>query len=299
MAQRRITRRAIVVALAGTGLALAIAGCASPGEQTATWHAGAAQTAGGQGGGTAAGHTMGTGNPGTGKPPAPGPGPTRTSPAPATPASGSPSSPTTPASGPGAGPAGSITSTGTDAVALTFDDGPGPYTGQMLDLLAKYHVKATFCVIGRQVQAYAEEIRRMVADGHTLCNHTWDHDEELRTRSDDVIDSELQRTNDAIHAVAPDAKIKYFRNPGGNFAPNTVAAAARLGMISLMWNVDPRDWAHPGVQTIIDNVVAHTQPGSVVLSHDGGGDRSDTLAAYRSLLPDLTSRVNLIAMPVS
>src|SRR5205823_6077927 len=100
-------------------------------------------------------------------------------------------------------------------------EGPAPYTGQVLDLLAQYHVKATFCVIGRQVAANADLIKRIVAEGHTLCDHTWDHDLNLRKRSDDQIRAELQKTLDAIHAVVPGVPVKYFREPGGNWGANT------------------------------------------------------------------------------
>jgi len=220
------------------------------------------------------------------------------------PTSKPPSTPSKPPSPPGGtasghGPFGSQSTTGSSAVALTFDDGPGPYTSQILDLLDRYNIKATFCVIGRQVHSYPNEIKRIVAEGHTLCNHTWDHDEQLRTRSDSQIQAELQQTNDAIHAIVPDAKIQYFRNPAGNFGPNTVAIAQAMGMKSLFWSVDPSDWAKPGTQAIINNVISHTRAGSIVLSHDGGGDRSQTVAAYRYLLPNLKSRFNLIALPVT
>jgi peptidoglycan/xylan/chitin deacetylase (PgdA/CDA1 family) len=236
--------------------------------------------------------------------------PTPPAPTPATPANPTPTTPTSkpPTSKPpkpptgtatGRGPFGSLASTGSGAVALTFDDGPGPYTDDILNLLKQYNVKATFCVIGRQVHSYPSQIRRIVAEGHTLCNHTWDHDLELRTRTPDQIRAELQMTNDAIHAIVPGAKIQYFRNPGGNFSAGTVSIAQSLGMKSLFWSVDPRDWAKPGTQVIIDNVLSRTRPGSIVLSHDGGGDRSQTVAAYRVLLPNLKSRLTLIAMPVS
>jgi peptidoglycan-N-acetylglucosamine deacetylase len=197
----------------------------------------------------------------------------------------------------GTGPSGSLRTTGSAAVALTFDDGPGGYTPAVLDLLAQYHIKATFCLIGRQVAAYAQIVRRIVAEGHTLCNHTWDHDLLLRTRAPDRIRAELQRTNDAIHAVVPDAQIKYFRNPGGEYSPETVAVAASLGMTSLYWNVDPSDWRKPGIGPIIGNVLGHTGPGAIVLMHDGGGDRSETLAALRVILPNLVRRYQLIPLP--
>lgn len=197
------------------------------------------------------------------------------------------------------GPAGSINTTGSDAVALTFDDGPGGNTGQVLDLLKQYGIHATFCIIGRVIADYSPDlIRRIVAEGHTLCNHTWTHDLNLRTRSEDQIRSELQRTNDAIHAIVPGAPIKYFRNPGGNFSPLTVSIAASMGMQSLDWNVDPADWSRPGTQSIINNVLTHTHAGSIVLMHDGGGDRSQTVQALRTILPNLQSRFTLVPMPV-
>lgn len=155
----------------------------------------------------------------------------------------------------GPGPYGTITTTGSAAVALTFDDGPSSYTASVLDLLERYRVHATFCLIGRKVAAYAALARRIVADGDTLCNHTFTHDLWLGIRSPDVIRSELHRTGDAIHAIVPGARIAYFRNPGGNFTPTTIAIAKTLGMASIYWSVDPRDWSRPGTKAIISIVV--------------------------------------------
>ena len=197
----------------------------------------------------------------------------------------------------GHGPAGSLTTTGSSAVALTFDDGPDGYSMAVLDLLAEYHIKATFCIIGRQVAAHPDVIRRIVADGHSLCNHTWDHDLMLQKRSAAQITAEMQRTNDAIHAVVPGAPIRYFRAPGGGFSPQIVQIAAGMGMKSLYWQVDPQDWRKPGPQAIINNVIGHTRPGSVVLMHDGGGDRSGTVTALRTILPNFAGRFTLIALP--
>jgi peptidoglycan/xylan/chitin deacetylase (PgdA/CDA1 family) len=197
----------------------------------------------------------------------------------------------------GMGPARSITTTGTSDVALTFDDGPDAYSMQVLDLLAEYHVKATFCIIGRQVAAHPDVIRRIVADGHTLCNHTWDHDLMLRNRTEAQIRTEMQSTNDAIHAVVPDAKISYFRAPGGGFSPQIVQLASDLGMKSLYWQVDPQDWTCPGAPAIVNRVIGHTHPGSIVLMHDGGGNRSQTVEALRTILPNFTSRFTLIPLP--
>jgi peptidoglycan-N-acetylglucosamine deacetylase len=178
---------------------------------------------------------------------------------------------------------------------LTFDDGPWEDTPAVLDLLAQYHVKATFCMVGKQVPTHAVLVRRIVAEGHTLCNHTWSHDEMLRNRPADRIRAELQQTNDAIHAVVPGAVIGYFRAPGGNFSPQVVSIAAGMGMTSIFWSVDPQDWRGPGVQSIITTVLTHTRPGSIVLLHDGAGPQ--TVVALRTILPDLIRRYTLIALP--
>ena len=196
----------------------------------------------------------------------------------------------------GDGPAATVRKTGSDAVALTFDDGPWDDTPAVLDLLAQHHVKATFCMVGRQVAARAEMVRRMVADGHTLCNHSWSHDERLRTRTPNQIKADMQRTNDAIRAVAPGAVIGYFRAPGGNWSPDIVIIAAGLGMTSISWTVDPRDWSGPGVPSIVNTVVTNTHNGGIVLLHDGAGPQ--TVAALRTILPNLAGRFTLIALPV-
>jgi peptidoglycan/xylan/chitin deacetylase (PgdA/CDA1 family) len=214
---------------------------------------------------------------------------------PAVPSPSASSSVPAPAATAGNGPAGSLRTTGSAAVALTFDDGPWDDTPAVLDLLAQYKVKATFCMVGRQVAAHAALVQRMVAEGHTLCNHTWSHDERLPTRPADRITSEMQRTNDAIHAVVPGAVIRYYRAPGGNFSPQVVAIAAGLGMASIYWSVDPQDWRGPGVQSIIHNVLTNTRPGSIVLLHDGAGPQ--TVTALRTILPDLAGRFTLIALP--
>ena len=195
-------------------------------------------------------------------------------------------------------PYGARTSTGTSAVALTFDDGPvWSYTEQLLALLREQGVKATFCVIGKMARTYPDRLREIARDGHTFCNHTDDHNTRLGTMSEAQIRANLQATNDAIHAAVPDAKIAYFRHPGGSWTPRAVKVAAELGMISLHWDVDPQDWTRPGAQAIYNNVTTHTRPGSIVLLHDGGGDRSGTMQAVRSMLPVLKSRFQLIALP--
>ena len=241
-----VPRRFALLALVALGLSAGGCAAAAAASTPATWHSPSA--AAGAGGGGASPTASASPSPSAthSKPPKPSPSDT-----PSNKPTGPKSDPPAPPSGvaTGHGPHGSMSVTGTSQTALTFDDGPGPYTSQILDLLEQNHVKATFCMIGRQVASYPNEVRRMVADGDTLCNHTWSHDEQLSTRTDAQIRAELQQTNDAIHAIVPTAKIEYFRNPAGNFADNTVAIAASMGMKSLYWSVDPSDWKNPGTQT--------------------------------------------------
>jgi peptidoglycan-N-acetylglucosamine deacetylase len=199
----------------------------------------------------------------------------------------------------GYGPVGSMATTGAASVALTFDDGPGPYTGQILGLLEKYHIKATFCMIGRQIYSYADEVKRMIRDGDTLCNHSWDHDEQMGEKSLEKIQWEMSKTNAAIHKIDPSAQIRYFRNPGGNFTKSTVAVCENMGMRPLFWSVDTRDWSVPGVNHIQAQLAVNTHHGSIVLMHDGGGDRTETLEALRVMLPRLANQYTLIPLPTT
>ena len=201
------------------------------------------------------------------------------------------------------GPAGSLMVTGSKAVALTFDDGPDPaQTPRILKLLAAQHVHATFCLVGQNVRRHPEMVRQIVAGGHTLCDHTWSHSLKIGKQTPAKIRADLQRTNDAIRKAAPGAKIKYFRAPGGNFTPALVKVAKQMGMTSIYWKVDPRDWDHPEGESdaahrakVIRVVERHTHPGSIILSHDYA--QPDTIAAYRTLIPWLRHRYRLIALP--
>ncbi|GHJ48665.1 hypothetical protein Cs7R123_60070 [Catellatospora sp. TT07R-123] len=198
------------------------------------------------------------------------------------------------------GPSGSRYTTGTPEVALTFDDGPDPtFTPLVLALLHEYRVKATFCLIGVNVVKYPQLVRDIVAQGHTLCNHSWSHDLKLGGRDRGDIVADLRRTNRAIRAAAPGARISYFRQPGGAWNDRLVAAARELGMTALHWQVDPRDWALPlkraaEIAALVDGAV---RDGSIVLLHDGGGDRGGTALALRTILPTLSARFHLAALP--
>jgi len=199
----------------------------------------------------------------------------------------------------GAGPGNSLRTTGTDAVALTFDDGPDPVqTPKILAVLAEHDVKATFCLVGEQVQKHPEIVQMIVAAGHTLCNHTWNHSLVIGKEKPEEIQADLRRTNDAIHAAVPGTPIPFFRAPGGNFTDRLVKVARGDGMTSLYWQVDPRDWDHPAeendakhVTKVVNSVKKFVQPGSIVLSHDF--NQPDTIKAYEQLLPWLTKHFEL------
>lgn len=196
------------------------------------------------------------------------------------------------------GPLGTRTTTGSSRVALTFDDGPDPqYTPQVLHALREFDVKATFCVVGENAQAHPDLVRAIVADGHALCNHSWNHDVALGSRSPERIRADLLRTSDAIRAAVPDAPILYYRQPGGAWTLPVVSTARALGMTPLHWNVDPSDWQAPGAGRIASTVVTQVTPGSVVLLHDAGGDRQGTVDALYRMLPELTNRFQLEALP--
>ncbi|MER7458923.1 polysaccharide deacetylase family protein [Micromonospora sp. NPDC126480] len=193
---------------------------------------------------------------------------------------------------------GARSTTGTSTVALTFDDGPDPrYTPQVLAILREFHVTATFCVVGEMASAHPDLIRAIVADGHTLCNHSWNHDVALGSRSRERIQADLLRTSEAIRAAVPDAPIAYYRQPGGAWTYAVVAVSRELGMTPLHWTVDPADWRAPGAGRIASTVLTGVEPGAVVLLHDAGGDRQGTVDALYRILPDLTSRFHVEALP--
>lgn len=187
--------------------------------------------------------------------------------------------------------------TGSTTVALTFDDGPDPrWTPQVLALLRKYHVKATFCLIGASAKKHPELVKKIVAAGNALCNHTTHHDEHLRDKSRAAILADMRQTSALITKASGGVKPKYFRAPGGNWSPGVVSAARTLGMAAIGWQVDPRDWTKPPADTIVARVRLGTKPGSIILMHDGGGDRSHSVAALRILLPRLTTKYRLVRL---
>jgi peptidoglycan/xylan/chitin deacetylase (PgdA/CDA1 family) len=174
---------------------------------------------------------------------------------------------------------------GDRVVALTFDDGPDPqWTPRVLNLLHRFGAVATFCVVGNQVARHEDIVRAVAAAGMRLCDHSRSHDEQLFTRPPAQITDEIVSTRDAVWAAA-DVHVGYFRAPGGYWSPELQRIAAENQMQPLGWSVDPWDWRQPGVAAIVATVKRQVRPGAVVLLHDGGGPRGQTVEALEQLLP--------------
>lgn len=169
---------------------------------------------------------------------------------------------------------------------LTFDDGPDPrYTPHILDTLAEHDVRATFFVCGEMADWNRDLLARMSDEGHVVGNHTWSHP--LLTRmTRGQIRSEMERTSDVIEAAYGE-RPQWFRAPYGAWNRAAFQLGAELGMEPLAWTVDTLDWEKPGTRSIVHRVEDGAAPGVVVLSHDAGGDRSQSVRALREYLPQL------------
>ncbi|KUM79200.1 polysaccharide deacetylase family protein [Streptomyces sp. ISL-22] len=181
-------------------------------------------------------------------------------------------------------------------MVLTFDDGPDPrYTPYILDILREYDVRAMFFVCGEMVADSKELVARMAEEGHVVGNHTWSHP--LLTRlSRARIHAEMERTCDIIEETYGE-RPAWFRAPYGAWNRTTFQFGAELGMEPLAWTVDTLDWTTPGTHRIVDRVENGAAPGVVVLSHDAGGDRSQSVRALRAYLPQLLDAGYYVTVP--
>jgi peptidoglycan-N-acetylglucosamine deacetylase len=175
---------------------------------------------------------------------------------------------------------------GPKTVALTIDDGPSPlYTPQLLRVLEQYRVTAAFSMVGRNVARYPGIAREVAGAGHLIVNHTWSH-ADLALLPVAAVRDEVSRAAAEIHAVTGQ-RPTLFRAPYGAWSPALLSYCAAQGLTPLDWSVDPRDWARPGVAAIVRDILRTTRTGSIILEHDGGGDRSQTVAALKMVLPRL------------
>jgi peptidoglycan/xylan/chitin deacetylase (PgdA/CDA1 family) len=168
------------------------------------------------------------------------------------------------------------------ALALTFDDGPSDYTDDFLAVLREKDVRATFFEVGQVMPGREEVMRQILAEGSEIGDHTMDH---VEYPGYDQIAGAAARIKAYTHFEPC-----LFRPPGGAVDPEVIATAGSLGMRTVNWDVDPRDWSLPGAEAIYANVAGHVRPGSIILMHDGGGPRGETLDALPRIIDTLRRR---------
>ncbi|WP_103530268.1 polysaccharide deacetylase family protein [Streptomyces sp. SM11] len=182
------------------------------------------------------------------------------------------------------------------AMVLSFDDGPDPlYTPDILATLREQRVRAMFFVCGEMADGNPDLLRQMADDGHVVGNHSWSHPL-IPKLSRPAIRDELGRTSEVVERVLGAAPL-WYRAPYGAWNRNSFEIGAELGMEPMAWTVDTLDWKTPGTGTIVRRVLGGAAPGVVVLSHDAGGDRSQSVAALRRYLPRLLDAGYRITVP--
>jgi peptidoglycan/xylan/chitin deacetylase (PgdA/CDA1 family) len=175
-------------------------------------------------------------------------------------------------------------------VALTFDDGPDPqWTPQVLDVLARHGAVATFCLLGDNAERHPELVTSIVGAGMRLCDHSRTHAIDPAAPADGLARTRLVELSGA--------DVAWFRAPRGEWTDPLQAAAGAEGMRPLGWSVDSRDWTRPGIEAIVTQVQRQIHPGAVVLMHDGGGRRDQTVEALDRLLGWLTARCYTTGFP--
>ena len=182
---------------------------------------------------------------------------------------------------------------GDKVVALTFDDGPWhEYTAQILDILRENDAKATFFTVGNRVAGLADVVKRAYDEGNQICTHTWDHAAgsgqgvNLGYMSAEEQLAEVLNGYNAIQEATGHEASHVIRVPGGNFSEETASILVGVVTAEIGWNVDTNDWQKPGANVVFDRIM-QVEPGNIVLMHDGGGDRSQTVEALRNALPKL------------
>ncbi|MER8002464.1 polysaccharide deacetylase family protein [Streptomyces sp. NPDC095613] len=185
-----------------------------------------------------------------------------------------------------------------NSVVLTFDDGPDPlYTPEILRTLREYDVRAMFFVCGEMADVHRDLLREAAGDGHVIGNHSWSHPL-MTTLTRSGIRAEMGRTSEVVERVLGTPPL-WYRAPYGAWNRHAFELGAELGMEPLGWSLDSLDWTEPPpvADRIVTRVVDGAVPGTVVLSHDAGGDRSQSVAALRDYLPLLRQAGYRIAVP--
>lgn len=186
-----------------------------------------------------------------------------------------------------------VNSNGDKVIALTFDDGPwDKQTDEILDILEQNDAKATFFTVGQCISGHEKELQRAASMGCEIGTHTWDHAEgsgegvSLIKMSTDERKQEVQKGLEAIKNATGQEASTIFRCPGGNFDTSVVTDLEGIVTAEIGWNVDTTDWKKPGADVIAQRIQS-AGPGNIILMHDGGGDRSQTIEGLRQALPKL------------
>lgn len=178
-------------------------------------------------------------------------------------------------------------STREKVVALTFDDGPSQYTGSVLKILQATGTHATFFVLGEEVQRFSSLIKQMVRDGHEVENHSWSHPR-LVFHSSRYAAAQIKQTNDLLQSLSGEPP-RFFRPPYGQGHLGVYRACHALGLTPVLWSITAYDWLAPGKSRIQSNVLNGLSPGAVILLHDGGGNRRQTVDALEPLIAQTKS----------
>lgn len=187
-------------------------------------------------------------------------------------------------------PGGPVHPATTNVVALTFDDGPNPqWTPAVLQILKEENIKATFCTVGYLAQRYPQLVKAEYDAGHTLCDHSMNHMLRLDLHTHPEVVAQVVPAADVIRSITGQDP-PFYRPPGGSLNPDIIDTAHTRGLRVLKWSVDPHDYEKPPAPTILARITAKVGPGSVVLLHDGGGDRSQTVAMLKQLIDELKAR---------
>ena len=174
-------------------------------------------------------------------------------------------------------------------IALTFDDGPNPYyTPQVLAILQQFGVKATFFDVGYLVADYPKIVRQEYHQGNIVANHSWSHPV-LTYFSAQGVKAQLTFTTNIIQATIG-VRPSFFRPPYGAINNTVLAQASNLNYTTVMWDGSAEDWNLPGVNAIVSKTLSYARNGAILLLHDGGGNRAETVAALPIIINDLKSR---------
>ncbi|MGW6541958.1 polysaccharide deacetylase family protein [Streptomyces massasporeus] len=188
---------------------------------------------------------------------------------------------------------------GARGVNITIDDGPDPaWTPEVLRVLRDNGVKATFCMVGTQARAHPDLVKAVVAAGHRLCDHTVSHDVTMDRKSRAYQSQQILDAERMITKASGGVRPLYYRAPGGAFTPYSRHLAASHGMRPLGWNIDSKDFERPGTEAMVATVKNEISNGPTLLFHDAGGDRSQTVAALREVLPWLKEQGYSFGFPV-